>query len=215
MKDTVRNLTKSNNHKKVKNMYRPLKKHKLGKIFLFSLVLCMGIPIFLQPVKAGVDPGGDPPPNFISCWSQIRAYKGKTLWWDTHRFTFNVLASAHVYELWGGYKLGGFSSTWDKRDLIPWDEYHCDVLWYDYEFDYNIGGFQIVGFTRTVAFRIRDESGNHLDFELSACVHLWMLPDYRSVTCNLTEGGNAPWKLKIQDCTIYPDTLYITWIDLS
>jgi len=46
-------------------MYRPVKKHKLVKILLFSLVLCMGIPIFLQPVKAGVYPGGGGDPLLV------------------------------------------------------------------------------------------------------------------------------------------------------
>lgn len=203
-------------------MYKPLRKHKLGKVLLFFFVLGMGIPVFLQPVIAAVDPGGDPPPAYIDCWAQLRAYKGKILGFDYQRFTFNILVSAHVLPLYGTYKLDNFIDTWEKLDLSNGDDYRAQQLWYDYEFYYDIGGIQIVGFSRTVAYRIRNtETGRYIDFELTACVHLWdppdpwwYPPDYRSVSCNLTEGGSGSWEFRVTDNTYGAHTLYISWSDL-
>ena len=59
-------------------MYRLSKNHKL---LLLVLMVCMGVPIFIQPVRASVDPGGDRPPPYITCWAQVCAYKGWILWW--------------------------------------------------------------------------------------------------------------------------------------
>jgi len=113
-----------------------------------------------------------------------------------------------VYEWYGLYKLGDFlfdSSSYDLKS----DDYGRKRLWAWYEYDYS--GYHIIGFTWTAAFRISSKSGDYLDFELSASVHVWGPPSFRNVTCTLTEGGDGPWKFKIRDCTYETETLYISY----
>ncbi|TKJ18046.1 MAG: hypothetical protein CEE43_19020 [Promethearchaeota archaeon Loki_b32] len=181
-------------------------------VLAFWIISMMGLSAFPIFVNAGiVPPDDDPPPRDLNCEAQVRAYRSGGL-----QFTFKVVAGAIVGEIYGNPLLvvcyGLFEEPIDWR---PFNNFVWDILGIDHEYYYNFGS-QRVGYKLTVTFRIRNRNnGFHLDFELSACVHLWYYEfGYRKVSWNVpAEGPGGPWVLILDDVSKNPQFID-DWVGL-
>ncbi|MFW9973630.1 MAG: hypothetical protein ACFFDF_25850, partial [Candidatus Odinarchaeota archaeon] len=150
-------------------MSKRLKNVNKKSSFLFCIISMMCLSALPIVVNAGiVPPDDDPPPGFIDCTAQARVYRN-----GNPKFTFRVVAKAVVHEIYGNPVLAYCYFLFDHLDLNIFDNYVSDVLSGRAEYYYNWGS-QRVGYNQTIEFRICNQNnGNYVDFELSACVHLW------------------------------------------
>lgn len=183
-------------------MHNQLKKKEIKKSLLIFLVLSMTFPLFIQSAKAGIIVGPPEPPANPHCRAQVRVH-----FLGVIKFTLFIQANGIVGEHYGGYKLIDYfynfnDIDWDDfRLLFPiLDRITCCPLWLAGELHYDLGGYQLLGYTQTIAFRIYDiYSGENFDFTLSARVHLWYGND---VNWNLTSGSQGVFDFTLEEVTI-------------
>ena len=120
--------------------------------------------------------------------------------------------TAKVLEIYGGYKLdypNNIIATWDVDWDEPFDEYTYQELWDLTEVYYH--SYYVVGIKKTVAFRIIKTGGAYLDFEMSACIHLWIQPYFREVSWNLTGSEGGSLELVLYDSSAALETISISY----
>lgn len=193
----------------MKYLYKKLKYLDKKLIAASCIIAMMCFPAFSITVRAGLI-GPPPPPENLHCRAQVRAFWGIE---PIPRFTFWVEAVGIVGTLYGHPIL---TQCFYYADDIDWsltffpefDGYVSSPLGGDYEYHYNTGGYQRIGYTQNITFRITYvDTGEHLDFELSARVHLWY---GNHVDWDLTPGGQGPWNLILEDATIEIAPEFIT-----
>lgn len=146
---------------------------KRNLIFLI-LVICLGIPLFIQSVNAGFDPGTppDPPdPSGITLDCEAWLYIQKD--GDT-KFKYWGRAAADI-ELWFGstYGLYNFRKNADKWDYSA--VYACQYWGASGDFEYSgVNGVGItVGYYQTFYWRIFRGGSLALEVSFTVWVHVW------------------------------------------